>query len=334
MEPNVLINDPASVSGLTAGELIGYLEKVEDLLGHRNEPVLIDIPETESDNSTNNEPNQLVILGDTHGDFITAQSGVKEFFLDKKENGSAEINSGRHLLFLGDYIDRAPEHCPNGSVINMIYVLSLKLLYPDRVTLLRGNHESFEFIPAPPFDIKDELYKLYGQQCNNVLDHFKSVFKLLPLMARTSSGLIAAHSGVFRRPMGLSEIQDLDRNSLEALGVLTWSEPREYCRPRAGIVGEMYNFNEHEFNDFMESVSANVLVRGHSPRLAGKTIYGERCLTIFTTHTYINLLGDHCAGVVTAPLDSETVTTSDLSLHLQSRGNWLPVKASPIEKII
>ena len=69
----------------------------------------------------------VTICGDVHGQFFD----VLELF---KKGGPIPDKS---YIFIGDFVDRG-----YNSVETLEYLLCLKLLYPNRITLLRGNHES------------------------------------------------------------------------------------------------------------------------------------------------------------------------------------------------
>jgi serine/threonine-protein phosphatase PP1 catalytic subunit len=95
-------------------------DEVEQVLGR--EPCLLEI------NGTTR------VVGDIH-----ANLGSLEFCL---RNFLVEVAQGRNILFLGDYVDRG-KLAPGGpqSVKVIMLLFMLKTMFPDKVFLLRGNHE-------------------------------------------------------------------------------------------------------------------------------------------------------------------------------------------------
>ena len=106
----------------------------------------------------------LTIIGDVHGQY----HDLMEVF--KISGKPPDIN----YLFLGDYVDRG-----YFSVETVLLVVALKVRYNERVTILRGNHESRSITQV--YGFYDECFRKYGNA--NVWKYLTDLFDYLPLTA-------------------------------------------------------------------------------------------------------------------------------------------------------
>ena len=85
------------------------------------------------------------IAGDIHGQFFDVKNLIGK-------GGGVPDNK---FIFIGDFVDRG-----YNSVETITLLFCLKVKYPDRVYLLRGNHESRNITMM--YGFLDEINKKYG----------------------------------------------------------------------------------------------------------------------------------------------------------------------------
>ena len=96
----------------------------------------------------------------------------------------------KKLLFLGDFVDRGP-----ASLEVALYVMTLKVLYPGHVHLLRGNHETDPV--SQDYGFKAQCQALFGTtRGNRVWWMVGRVFDDLPLAAVVDGKIFCSHGGI------------------------------------------------------------------------------------------------------------------------------------------
>lgn len=118
----------------------------------------------------------VTVVGDIHGQFFD----MLEIF---KIGGYCPDTN---YLFLGDYVDRGLF-----SVETISLLVCLKLRYPNRVHLIRGNHESRGVTQS--YGFYTECARKYGNA--NVWHHFTDMFDYLTLSVVINDDIFCVHGG-------------------------------------------------------------------------------------------------------------------------------------------
>lgn len=130
----------------------------------------------------------IKVFGDIHGQY---QDLMRFFDLwgCPSENGDIECFD---YLFLGDYVDRGSH-----SLETICLLMALKVKYPEKIHLLRGNHEDKWINNA--FGFAEECSNRLGEdpaEPDSVFNKINDLFDWLPLAALIEDKIVCLHGGI------------------------------------------------------------------------------------------------------------------------------------------
>ncbi|MFQ5909939.1 MAG: metallophosphoesterase [Thermoplasmata archaeon] len=270
-----ILKDPFKIKMLSAGQIERLQRELKTLMGKENALVRL------------NEPRPVTFVGDTHGDLRTTISIVSKEFLPLEDKP--------YLVFLGDYVDRGPNDIANINLISM-----LKVLFPERVVMLRGNHESQEMNNIYGFRRAASDHPCIGE---GGFKRYQEVFAAMPHGVLLEwNRVFGVHGGIpfdphHEGPFSLGELKALKKTKLlgdleEASRQMMWGDPSEDVPAEERFEfnfkrGFGYLYGRRIFDEFVERNDISLVIRSHQMFEGGYSyFFDNRLLSIFSTKHY------------------------------------------------
>ncbi|KAI8877755.1 protein phosphatase 5 [Backusella circina FSU 941] len=233
---------------------------------------------------------KLTVCGDVHGQFY-------DFINIFNTNG---YPSEKHAyLFNGDFVDRG-----SFSIEVILTLFAYKWLYPNRLFLARGNHET------------DNMNKVYGFEgevkakfSEMMFKLFSETFNALPLSHVIENKIFVTHGGLFSRDdVTLDDIRKIDRLSQGQPGndglmcELLWSDPQPELGRGASKRGVGIQFGPDVTKNFLEKNNLDMVIRSHEVKEEGYVIeHDGKCVTVFSAPNYCDTVGNKGAFINITP---------------------------------
>ncbi|NVM29274.1 MAG: metallophosphoesterase [Candidatus Helarchaeota archaeon] len=239
------------------------------------------------------EPNIIKIqrgpclfIGDTHGDFNASLKVIQKFL---KEDDLT-------LVFLGDYVDRGAQ-----QLENVLFLFLIKKDHPERVILLRGNHEEEQM--NINYGFQSLLSQQFGKEGEELFTQFQQTFSHLALSVLTWNRVFGVHGGIpcsmKKVAITLKEIELRERGAthLEQFDFITaqmlWNDPKEQIKgavPSGRGIG--FYFGRDKFEQFAETNDINFVIRSHEVFQSGyKYFFDKKLVSIFSALDYVYIHG-------------------------------------------
>ena len=226
---------------------------------------------------------ELTICGDTHGQFYDVLNIFEKF---------GKVSDDHVYLFNGDFVDRGSWGC---EVAFLLY--SLKVLYPNKIFINRGNHETDDMNSV--YGFRDECKYKYGDK---IFKCFSESFSNLSYCTLINEEILVMHGGLFSDDsIGIKELRKLDysrqvqgqppKNGIEM--ELLWTDPQSENGRSLSKRGIGLQFGPDITKAFIERNNLKYIIRSHEVRQKGyEWEHYDKLCTVFSAPNYCDSQGN------------------------------------------
>ena len=244
------------------------------------------------------------VFGDIHGQF----SDMVHFL------EMTGLPPTQQFLFMGDYVDRGVN-----SIEVCVLLFTLKIMFPNSINVLRGNHECPQINKL--YGFYTECEERFGSYAMLVFNKINTVFFALPICAIINQKIFCVHGGISPLINTISDINAINRFCIiPENGILCdmlWSDPsinnvNKWGESTRGI---SYTYNAEAINIFLTNNNLQLLCRAHQLGAEGyKFLNDNKLLTVFSAPNYCGNCGNdgavmkisdtlECSFIIIKPLN-------------------------------
>ncbi|OTA55219.1 putative phospho protein phosphatase [Hypoxylon sp. EC38] len=177
---------------------------------------------------------------------------------NSSDSSSPVNNADTRFVFLGDFVDRG-----YFSLETFTLLMCLKAKYPDRIVLVRGNHESRQITQV--YGFYEECQQKYGNA--SVWKSCCQVFDFLVLAAIVDGEILCVHGGLSPEIRTIDQIRVVARaQEIPHEGAfcdLVWSDPEEVETWAISPRGAGWLFGDKVATEFNHVNGLKLIARAH-----------------------------------------------------------------------
>ncbi len=264
-----IIKTPQRISKLKFDDISIILKTVKKIFEEEN--LLLEF-------CVNNKTDLVYVIGDIHGNLETLMELIKII----------NINNPKKVIFLGDIVDRGPK-----QLECLLIIFALKILFPLKYYLIRGNHETLEINQYYGF-FQDFLLRFNDQsKFNEIID----VYNTLPICGVVNETILCLHGGIPQDLEILSKLKGkkckefsyLFTSNAQSISQIMWNDPKSDLQGFSDSFRgpDIRFFGNDAFEAFMRHNNLSYLIRAHECFPEGyRWFFKKKLLSIFSSANY------------------------------------------------